>query len=602
MSLDLPSASVEVQDGGLGIVSTPSEDVHVVMGCAAAGPTDLQPYEVATLDRLKSDYKAGLATRSAAYVIGKTSARVVFVRLPATARAAQIKDVTAPDGLTVTITGTPNDGYDLVIVCTGAGTVGTGDGPELKWSKDGGETFTDPADLGAGTTLTLTGTGLTATFTAADAYSVDDEITAWTIPAAASIGPVTTTRANSGSPSTSVVTFTGSPVDDYEIVFEQVKGCTVGTNGGTYRYSLDGGRSWSKTAALGTNTTVELQDGTVSSGVTVNLAAGTLDAADSFAATAFGPDWAVADALTALGNLEASKLSWRFAHFVGWKTVANIGSIGSKLNDLAAGASVMHRFGIFHARPRGTYEKESLWEARLETDVENFENARVGITAGRSWVTCPMTGRDFRRSAGFALVARLVSKTRQVDPGRRLDGSLGSDVRIHDDNGQRVEHDARISPVLHAARYLTLRTYARRAGVFVTRGNLMAEEGSDFNRIPYRSVMDLAAEVFHDAMEEQLENYFATNPAVGGPAGATPGTLRETDARRLDREIGFAINQQVIERGYAVAVQVRVSRTDPFLSTGELNAEVSMSPFGYLDTFKGKIKYVSGKLAGFQTA
>jgi hypothetical protein len=604
MTLQLPKAKVTVKDGGLGIIASPAEGIHVVMGCAQDAPanTNLKPFQVTTLDRLKSDYKAGPAVRAAAYSIGKTAAEVVFVRLPASVRAAQVKDVTVPAGKTVTFSGTPNDGYDIVIECTADGTIGSAPGPTLKWSKDGGENFTTPAALGGGTTLVLTGTGLTANFTATQAYTAGLEITAWTIPAAASTGPVTATRANSGSPSTSVVTLTGSAVDDYEIVFEPLAGGTIGTTGISFRYSLDGGRSWSKTLALGTATSVELLDGEVSSGVTVNLAAGTLDTLDRFTALAFAPAFSAADALTALTNLEESTLSWRFVHFAGWLGISDVGSLNTKLESLSTGQSVMHRYGAISARPRGTYEVESLWESRLLTDVAVFEANRMGIAAAHERITCPMTGRRNRRSVLWATMARLVSKTPQVDPGRKLDGSLGSDVSLHDDNGQRVEHDARVSSVLHGARYITHRTYARKTGVYVTRGNLMSAETSDFNRIAYRAVMDIAAEIFNDAMQEQLENHFATNPAVGGPSGATVGAIRETDARRLDREITFALDLAVTQKGYAVGVQVRVSRTDPFLSTGKLTAKVSIFPLGYLDSFEGEISFVGAKLAGFQTA
>ena len=601
MSLALPRAKVTVKDGGLGIVDTPPEDVHVVMGCAAAGVL-LQPREVQTLDRLASDYQAGPATRAGAYSIGKTSAKVLMVRLPASARAAAVKDLVVPASKTVTITGTANDGYDLVIVCTADGVVGTGDGPTFKWSKDGGDNFTTPAVLGAGSTLALTGTGLTVNLTATQSYTAGMEITGWTIPASASTSPVTTTRANPGSPSTSVVSLSGSPIDDAEIAIEMLVGCTVGTNGGSYRYSLDGRRSWSIAKALGTANSITLYDGDVAFGVTVALGAGTLDAGDLFEARAFGPTWAAADALTAIDNLVASPLEWRFIHFVGWQNVTDIGSIGTELENIAASDSCMHRFGLFSARPRGTYEKESSWEARLVADVAQFEDERVGIGAGLARVTCPMTGRVNRRPCLFPVVARLVSKTRQVDPGRKLDGSLGSDVLLHDDNSQLVEHDARVSSVLHGSRYITLRTYARKRGVFCTRGNLMAAEDSDFNRIPYRTVMDLAAEVFNDFMVEQIQNHFATNPPVGGPQGATPGTLRETDARRLDREASYALQLALVERGYAVGVQVRVSRTDNFLSTGTLSAKVSIFPLTYLDRFDGEVAFVGAKLAGFQTA
>lgn len=599
MSLALPYAKVTVQEGGLGLVATPSEDVHLVMGCSSKGTT-LSSFGVTTIERLKADYGCGPAVKSAAYSIGKTAASVVFCRLPSVARAAQINGLTISGAQTVTLTGTPTDGYDVSIVCTDAGTVG-GSAPKFKWSKDGGETYTAPATL-SGTTLALTGTGLTANFTDTNTFAANDSIIAWTVPAAESLGPVTTTRANPGSPSTSAITFSGTPQDDYEIVWIVDVGGTIGTAGIAYRYSLDGGRSYSTKRSLGTATSVALNDGDEASGVTVELGAGTLVTNDTATGNAFGPTWSAANALTAIDNLLNTTLSWRFAHFVGWKSKADIASVASKLADIAAGGAAKHTFGLFSARPRGSFEKESNWESRLIAEFATLADVRTGCGAGRARITCPVTGRQDRRTCLLPIVARLVSKTLQVDPGRRLDGPLGSDVDLYDTKAQRVEHDARLSEVLHGARFLTLRTYADRAGVFCTRGNLMSAENSDFNRIANRAVMDLAATVFHAVMLEQLENHLAVNPAVGGAPGATPGALREPDCRKIDREIESALEARLVSHGFVSAVQVRVSRTDPFLSTGKLSAKVRVTPLGYVDGFDGDIAFINPAFAAFQVA
>lgn len=608
MSLELPSTSVSVGDGGLGIVTTPSEDVHVVMGCSSKGV--LTPREITTIARLTEDFGAGPAPKTAGYSVGKTDAKVIFNRLPVTARAAETKDLTVPAGKTFTLPGTALDGFDISLVCTLAGTIGSAPGPSWKWSKDGGETYTTPASLGTGTTIVLTGTGLTATFTAADAYTLNQEITAWTIPAAQSIAPVTTTRGNPDSPSTCVMTMTGSPIDDYEIVLEWLVGGTVGTTGASYRYSLDGGRKWSPAKSLGTATSVELKDAvrddeTVSTGVTVALAAGTLAVGDKAEANAFGPSYQAADATAAIDVLMTAQLSWRFFHFSGWLSRTAIASIASKVQDLAASNAVKHTFVLFTARPKGTFEKASNWEARLVAEFAGFGDRRTGVGAGMARVTCPITGRANRRTIMLPVVARVVSKTLQVDPGRKLDGALGTDVQLHDDDHLLVEHDASFSSTLHAARFITLRTYYDEAGIWCTRGNLMCPEGSDFNRIAYRAVMDLGTTVFNRVMMIQIQNHLAVNPpanAYNAIPNAIPGALREPDARKIDRELITALKAALVDTGYASAVQARVSRTDNFLSTGKLTAQVRITPLGYVDSFEGDIAFTNPQFAAFQVA
>lgn len=99
-----------------------------------------------------------------------------------TIKAAHVLDLTVPAGKTVTITGEPNDVFDVQVVCTEAGTVGTAPGPKFKWSKDGGATFTAPAALGAGTTIVITGTGNTVNFATAQGWTAGLTVTYNTTP------------------------------------------------------------------------------------------------------------------------------------------------------------------------------------------------------------------------------------------------------------------------------------------------------------------------------------------------------------------------------------------------------------------------------------
>ena len=86
---------------------------------------------------------------------------------------------------------------------------------------------------------------------------------------------------------TSVVTFTGTPLDDEEIVVEVLTGGTIGTAGIEIRCSRDGGVTWGGTIRLGTATSYLIPD----SGVTVNFAAGTLVAEDFATAACSAPRW-----------------------------------------------------------------------------------------------------------------------------------------------------------------------------------------------------------------------------------------------------------------------------------------------------------------------
>jgi hypothetical protein len=161
------------------------------------------------------------------------------------------------------------------------------------------------------------------------------------------------------------------------------------------------------------------------------------------------------------------------------------------------------------------------------------------------------------------------------------------------------EHDARVEPSLHAARFVTLRTYDDEAGVYITRGNMMSAEDSDFSRIALRRVMDVASLVFKKAMEQQLEN----NIRVNAPGKANAGFIREIDARKIEREFLSSLEDALITTGRASSVSVQLSRTDPVLTNGgKLTCKVRVTPLGYIDQFEGDIAYENPALAALLAA
>lgn len=603
MPLSLPSASLTVRKSGLGLVTGGPTNVHVAIGPASKGPMKTPLAFTVSTDAAET-FGCGPMPKAAAYATRAVRTRYIAIRIPAVAVAASVSSVTKPTGKTVTVTGTALWGFDVVFVFTVGGTVGSA-GMFYKYSLDGGLTYTTPAALGTATTVLLTGTGLTVNLTATQTFTALDEIRFWSKPASQAIQTTTVTRFDA---STSTIEFDGTPNDDYELSFEVLTGCTIGVTGGTFRYSLDGGRNWSVETQIGVATSLTLLDGIEDSGVTIELGAGTLEAGDGAVAETTGPAWQASDVQEAIDALFASTHVWRFIHVAGDTTAAKVASVGGMFDTLAGQGA--YTYGMFSARDRVTGELDAdgkpsvSWRERLITEFADIESERVSVSAGRARVTCPITGRSNRRPASWIACARLIEKTIQIDPGRKLDGALPSDVLISDANGSLVELDSRIADTLHGARFLTLRTYLRKPGVYVTRGNAMAPEASEFNRISLRAVMDLASEIFQDVMTEQLENNLLANPLTGPQPGetgdeedVTPGALAEADARVIDREFLTALKDVLVKRGYVSGVSARVSREDPFLTTGELTAEVSLTPLGYVDKFTGGIAYENPRLA-----
>lgn len=82
-----------------------------------------------------------------------------------------------------------------------------------------------------------------------------------------------------GVTGTSVVTVAASGdgiYDEFECIFEVLTGCTIGVDGGKFRFSLDGGRTYTGALRLGTASSYVIAD----TGMTVSFAAGALVAGD----------------------------------------------------------------------------------------------------------------------------------------------------------------------------------------------------------------------------------------------------------------------------------------------------------------------------------
>jgi len=599
MALELPSAAVTVKKGGIGVVQSGPTNVHVCIGPSSKGPL-YQPVSCTLYTDAVDTFGCGPMPKAAAYAVRSTRARYIVIRIPAVTVAGSVSAVTGPSGTTSTATGTPTWGYDFLVVFTTGGTIGT-TGMVFKVSRNGGVDFDAPANLLTNTTISVGG-GITLNLTAGNVYSDNDQVVFWSKPASQYVKAADTTRVGS---STSSLAFSGTPMDEYDdIRWEVLTGGTRGTPGITYRYTLDGGNKWQGPFQLGVATSVLLMDGEESSGVTLSIGAGTLDTGDITVSATTGPAWQSSDVQTAITALRESNFTWRSMHLPVEATASKLGDVSSTVGALEAQGIFTYVVGAARDRVAGEVDAKGKpsanWRSRLIAEYVNFAGNRASIWAGRARILCPITGRSNRRPISWVTMARLVSKTVQVDPGRKKDGPLSGDVKIFNDAGLLVEHDSRVSSSLHEARFGTLRTFDRDPGVYITRGNVMASPSSaEFNRIAMRAVMDLACEIYAAVMIEQIGNDLLANPMTAAAKGenVVPGSVAEHVAVILDDELTSALRSVLVANGYVGDVRGRVSRTDPVLITGKLTAEVSVDPLAYVDHFEGSIAFANPALA-----
>lgn len=592
--MSVPSANLTEIPAAVGIAPSSSTKVKVTFGCSSKGPL-LQPQSFSQFQDCAMIFGCGPAVKEAATVNAKTNAEFVFIRLPAITGVPtkSAVDNTLVTGTAVpTIAGTPTDNFEVVVVITTAGTTGTSF--SYKVSTDAGLTFTAPIAITTALSFLVAGTGIIVSYLTAKTFVLADTFSFSTFAGSSAILPVTITRANPGAPSTSVITVTGLPEDDYEAIFRVIAGGTIGTAGITYQYSLDGGSNYTAVGALGTATTVALLDGIEPSGMTVNLAAGTLVSLDQASWDTTGPMWQSSDFVLAMTALRSSNLLWSFLHGIGPADATLAGAVGTVLQGWASGTKFS--FSCLSARDRGTNEPKATWTSRLLANFASFANTRIAEGAGYARITCPITGRNNRRPAMWSIVPRIIAQDPQTDPGQKSLGPLSSDTSIHDAANQLVEYDARVDSSLHDGRFATLRTFDDEPGVFVTTGNLMGPP-NDIQRIAYRVVLDLAEEIYQKAMTQQLESHFDLWPA-GTKTPYKAGDIREPDAIRIEREIRSALISQILDQGMVSAITVKLNRTPVSLGSGKykLLCAVKITPLGYIDAFQATIGYVNPAL------
>jgi hypothetical protein len=581
MALQLPSASITVRSQRQ--PAAPSSRIHACAGVASKGP--FTPTSVGNLDALTETFGFGPAVKAAAYQLGKTGAPVVFRRVAPTVVAADIGDPTLDDWTGANppaLSGTPNDHYNVVFEIVTGTVLGTA---TYRVSTNGGEDYTSAVATPGDGIITLTGTGITVTLTGA----VGGSFTFEGYPASQSIMPVVATRVGS---STSVVTITGTPLDAYEIVLETLTGGTIGTAGIVVRVSLDGGRTFTKALRLGTANTLQIDDGEEDSGLDFAFAAGTLDTGDEFASSTTEPAVQASDVVTAVNQLNDSVLDWSFVHVVGAVTQSAASSIAGRFTAFAADQLGNARFSwaLMSYRYRYTNETETAWENAFAEEFDQFENARAAVGFGYARITCPITGRRNRRPATFVAVPELIARPIEESIARKATGPLSSDVQLYED-GERVEHDARISPTAQGARALTLRTYKGQGGVYFTRDSTFDAEGGLEGLIARRRVLDAASEIFR----QTLENLLMDGVEVNAPDEPNPGCITEEGAARIDAEVETQIRS--VLQGKFSDLTVYTSRTTVLAPGVRLPCKVAITGLEYLDGVEGEIGYVSAALA-----
>lgn len=384
---------------------------------------------------------------------------------------------------------------------------------------------------------------------------------------------------------TSVVTVSESPpaapVDDLEIVLMIVKGGTVGTVGITYQLSVDGGRTKGAVQSLGTATAITAPG----VGVKLELAAGTLVAGESYQADATAPQWEGPGLQAALDALAATTVAWDVVQIVGEIDPNTFDVIELKIAGMQAAGKP--RAWIGNTRMPDGGESEATYLGALSTEFASKTTLFGELCAGACKLTSSVSGRKYRRPISHAVAGRQASVSEEINIAAVDTGALPG-VAIRDINGNIDEHDEAINPGLDDARFTVLRTWDGYQGVYVCRPRIFSPDGSDFQLMPHRRVMNLGEIALRVYLIHRCNKPILVN--------RTTGFILETEALDIEAGANAVLAARLLAKPKASDAVFVLARNDNVLSTKTINGDARITPLAYPEFFNITIGYYNPAL------
>jgi hypothetical protein len=387
---------------------------------------------------------------------------------------------------------------------------------------------------------------------------------------AGAAGSVTPTKTG-----TATLAISGSAYDAYDLQVVIVQGgATLVAGTATFKYSLDGGRTWSAELAVPTGGVYLIPNTNLT--LTWTYSSGTaFAAADQWVATVTGPASTLTELMLGVDALLASGLRIFNVHVMGvpadvTAAAALFAALESKLQT-AASSQYQYLYG--------TMDMPNDTDANIKTAFASTVGTRTEAPVGFENLTSAITGAAPKRPISWSSTSRAASVPPKEDLGRVKSGSLKG--------VQAISRDEFATQGMDSQGFTTVRTIVGKTGYFLTTGRLRTQVGSDFSLIQYRRVMDIASAAVRAAQLEYLNDDVRVNK--------TTGLILEQDAKSIESFIEAQLRLAVTQPGYASDCSVQVDRTVNILSTQRLSVKYRVIPLGYA-------KYIDGEIGFFNPA
>lgn len=372
------------------------------------------------------------------------------------------------------------------------------------------------------------------------------------------------------------LTLTGAPYNQAQGVVQVVSGGVIGTS--SFRYSLDGGDTYSDSIATAATYLI------ASLGVTLNFAAGTYVAGDSYTFTCTAPGMTTTNVSNALDDIIVSPRDAGFVHVVGVPTdAAGTAALTALLQTKMEAAHLAKKY-IFAIHGSAAVDKALLIAAYPSIDAKF-----VVACAGFCEIIDDRTGQIVKRPSDYAIAARIARNPISVDPARdAADSGIDplSGVRELVPVGSLAStgyHDESVTPGLNSARFATLMSFLGKSGYYVTNGSTMAAAGSDFGLVQFVRVILRASQLFYAWSLDNLSQRIRKDPTTGYIDLKVAAALEADASAYLRAGIGAHVD----------GIQVVINRSDDLSADPTLRYKIRLVGPSYAKEISWELGLVS---------
>jgi len=381
-----------------------------------------------------------------------------------------------------------------------------------------------------------------------------------------------------GIQGTAVVTAGATEPDNgYDVKVQIVAGGTLGEDGITFIYSLDGGVNWSSAQRLGTLLTLACDSGV---SFALGAAGETFVDGDTWSVTTTGPQLNSSDVQAAYDGLTDYSGLWLRALVLA----------DADTTMLAGGDAFVrqaHKDGqyaeiMFNLRAR-KYDTEDrpTYQAYVASVVSQVQSTEVSVCADCCETVSGISGRRLRMRPAVGFAVRTVTIDDSQDSAAKSLGALPS-VFLQTADGETRYHDERRWPGLDDLGVTTLRTWGGKPispGTYVTNGRLLSGAGSDFRYFQLSAILNRVIETTFSLLQIRLSQSVPLNDE---------GTPKDDAASAIEDAILADLRTQYVTPRRVSNVKFALSRTDNLLTTDTWTFSLGVVPLGYVKKFVGK--------------